>query len=71
MFAVVAFFTILNAATVTFIVSCLIGALIIEVRARRLNLPHYSESNERNTDQTASDNTKQKNVHRFISFGRI
>jgi hypothetical protein len=63
-------------AALTFIASCLVGALIIEIRSRylmrkiidrriaALKLDHDLVRAERRAEQSKSDNRNQKNIHR-------
>lgn len=60
-----------NVATMVLILSCLVGAFVIEIRARCLNLPRYAECADCSADQSTQDNRQQNKVHRFISFERI
>jgi len=70
-------------AALTFIASCVIGALVIETadrvrirmlmhrRVAELMLPHDTCGADRHAEQPKSNNCKQDAVHRFISFARI
>lgn len=60
-----------NFATIGLILSCLVGAFVIEIRARRLNLPRYAECADCSSKQSTHDNRQQNKVHRFISFENI
>jgi hypothetical protein len=49
------------------IASCIVCALIIEIRARLLNLPRYAECRQCSAGHAKQNHQKQHRIHRGIS----